>query len=157
MLLRTWRFITVVLVALGVTLGGAHVLETLPKMHYDAQMYAAVNSTLYRLFGTVGAVIQVGGMLAAAVLVFLVRRRPAFRPTLLGALALGLSLVAPVNAEWLRVTASAPASAPQLYLQLRDRWEYGHVAAFAAFTGFCLLVASLLIEAPADHPQRRGG
>jgi hypothetical protein len=159
-MLRTCRFITLVLTALGLTLGAAHVLELPPKMRYDAEMYAAVTSTLYQLFGSVGAVIQIGATLAAGVLTVLVRGRPAFRLTFLGALGLVLSLVlwgaivAPVNAEWLRAMESAPASVPEVYLRLRPRWEYGHVAAFAAwFTGFALLVLSVLIEKPADRPR----
>jgi hypothetical protein len=146
-MLRVWRFMTLLLAALGLTLGAAHVLELPPKMQYDAEMYAAVTSTLYRLFGSVGAVIQIGAILAAVTLTFLVRGQPGFRLTLLGTLGLVLSLVlwgalvAPVNAEWLRVMESAPESIPEAYLRLRPRWEYGHVAAFAAWlTGFGLLV-----------------
>ncbi len=159
-MLRTSRFITLLLAALGLTLGAAHVLELPPKMQYDAQMYAAVTSTLYQLFGSVGAVIQIGATLAAAVLAFLVRGRTAFRLTLFGTLGLLLSLVlwgalvAPVNAEWLRVMESAPESVPEAYLRLRSRWEYGHVAAFAAWlTGFGLLVLSVLTETPADRSR----
>lgn len=157
-MLRTCRFITLLLAALGLTLGAAHVLELPPKMQYDAEMYAAVNSTLYQLFGSVGAIVQIGTILAAIVLTILVRGRPAFRLTLLGTLSLMLSLVvwaavvAPVNAEWLRVMESAPASVPEVYQQLRPRWEYGHVAAFVAWTtGFSLLVLSVLVETPADR------
>ncbi|WP_174626719.1 DUF1772 domain-containing protein [Candidatus Methylobacter favarea] len=147
------RFITLVLVALGLTMGTAHLLELPPKMQYDAVMYAAVTSTLYRLFGSVGAFIQVASILAVAILAFLVRFRPAFRLTLFATLSLIFSLilwfalVAPVNAEWLQVIESTPEFVPKAYLQLRDRWEYGHVAAFIAwFCGFCLLVLSVLIE-----------
>lgn len=159
-MLRTCRFITLMLAALGLTLGATHVLELPAKMQYDAEMYAAVTSTLYLLFGSVGAVIQIGAILAAAGLTLVVRGRPAFRLTLLGTLGLVLSLVlwgvlvAPVNAEWLRVMESAPLSVPEAYLQLRPRWEYGHVAAFVAwFTGFSLLMLSILIETPADQSR----
>lgn len=157
-MLRTFRFITLVLAGLGLTLGAAHALELPPKMRYDPEMYAAVTSTLYPLFGSVGAIIQLGAVLAAIVLTILVRGRPAFRLTLLGTLGLVLSLVlwgalvAPVNAEWLRVIESAPALVPEAYLRLRPRWEYGHVAAFAAWlTAFVLLVRSALIETPANR------
>lgn len=157
MSLRIWRFATLVLVALGLTLGAAHVLELPPKMAYDGEMYAAVNSTLYRLFGTVGAVVQVSSIAAAAALAFRVRRRPSFRLTAAGALALTVSLglwfalVAPVNAEWLRVMESSPHAVPEAYLRWRDRWEYGHVAAFTAWlVGFCALVLSVLRETPAE-------
>jgi hypothetical protein len=36
-----------------------------------------------------------------------------------------------------------------LYVQLRGRWEWGHVAAFAAwFCGVSLLLISVLVEMP---------
>jgi hypothetical protein len=154
-MLRAWRFITLLLAALGLTLGAAHALELPPKMQYDAEMYAAVTRTLYLLFGSVGAVVQIGAVLAAAVLTVWVRGRPVFRLTLLGTLGLVLSLllwaalVAPVNAEWARVIASAPESVPAAYLRLRARWEYGHLAAFAAWlVGYSLLLLSVLRRFP---------
>ncbi len=157
-MLRAWRFTTLLLAALGLTLGAAHALELPPKMQYDAEMYTAVTSTLYRLFGSVGGVIQMGAMLAAVVLTFTVRGSPAFRLTLLGALGLVVSLVlwgalvAPVNAEWLRIMESAPESVAEAYLRLRPRWEYGHVAAFAAWlVGFGLLLLSVVSETPAKR------
>jgi hypothetical protein len=155
--LRTWRFITLLLASLGMTLGAAHVLELPPKMQYSAELYMAVTSTLYRLFGSVGAAIQVSATLAAVVLAFLVRGRPTFRWTLCGTLCLILSLVLwfalvqPVNAEWLRALQSAPESAAGVYLRLREQWEYGHVAAFSAwFIGFSLLLLSVIAETPTD-------
>ena len=155
--LRTWRFITLMLAALGMTLGAAHVLELPPKMQYSAELYMAVTSTLYRLFGTVGAVIQVSAVLMAVVLSFLVRGRQAFRWTLYGTLCLVLSLVLwfalvqPVNAEWRQALQSTPEFAAKVYLQLREQWEYGHVAAFIAwFVGVGLLVFSLIVETPMD-------
>ena len=68
MLLRVWRFITLLLAALALTMESAHVLELPQKMRYDAQMYAAVNTTLYRYFAMVGGVYQVGSIVAAAVI-----------------------------------------------------------------------------------------
>ncbi len=162
-MVRTWRFATLILAALGLTLGAAHVLELPPKMKYDAQMYAAVTSTLYLLFGSVGAAIQVGAILAAVVLTYSVRGTRSFRQTLLGTLGLVLSLVlwfalvAPVNSEWSRVIHSAPASVPEVYLRLRPRWEWGHVAAFAAWLiGFTLLLLSVVAETPPDRRPPSG-
>jgi hypothetical protein len=161
-MLQTCRFLTLVLAALGLAPGVAHILELPPKMHYEAQMYAAVTSTLYRLFGSVGAAFQLGAILMAAALTFLVRRRPAFRLTLFGTLGLVLSLglwaalVAPVNARWFEVIQSAPAAVPAAYLRLRPRWEYGHVVACAAwFTGFSLLVLSVVRETSVHHSGDR--
>lgn len=153
-MLAFWRFLTLLLSALGLTLGAAHALELPPKMGYDAQLYAAVTSSLYQLFGSVGAVVQVGSILSAAILTVLVRRRPAFRLTLLGTLCLAVSLVlwtilvAPVNAEWLQVMQTAPHAVPEAYVRLRPRWEYGHLAAFAAWlAGYALLLLSVLTTA----------
>jgi hypothetical protein len=158
MFLRTWRFLTLILAALGMTLGAAHVLELPPKMQYGAELYMAVTSTLYRLFGTVGAAIQVSAILTASVLTFLVHGRRAFRWTLCGTLCLVFSLglwfalVQPVNTAWLQVLQSTPESAAEVYLQRREQWEYGHVAAFIAwFVGVGLLVLSVIIETPTDR------
>jgi hypothetical protein len=87
-------------------------------MQYDAEMYAAVTSTLYRLFGLAGGPLQVASVFAALILSYLVIGRSLFRLTLFGTLGLVLSLalwfalVAPVNAEWLQVIESAPQSVP---------------------------------------------
>jgi hypothetical protein len=155
MFLQAWRFLTLLLAALGLTMGAAHVLELPPKMGYDAQLYTAVTSTLYRLFGLVGSIFQVGSILTAVVLAWLVRGRRSFRLTVAGALALVVSLglwaaiVQPVNAEWGHILRADPGAAPAAYLRLRDRWEYGHVAAVAAWLiGFGCLVLSVLTEIP---------
>src|SRR5262245_18051340 len=153
------RFVALLLAALGLVPGGAHLLELPVKMGYEPALYAQVTSTLYRLFGFGGGLIQVSAALAAAVLSLHTRGDTSFRSTVLGAAMLALTLVlwgalvAPVNAEWARVIESSPASVPEAYAQLRPRWEYGHVAAFAAWlAGFGLLVASSLA-----HPKARSG
>jgi hypothetical protein len=51
-LLRGCRFVTLLLTALALTMTSAHVLE----MHYEAELYSAVNTTLYRYFAVVGGV-----------------------------------------------------------------------------------------------------
>lgn len=162
-MLRTGRFAMLLLGALGLALGAAHVLEWVPKMGYDAEMYMAVNRTLYRFFGYVGAGIQLGAILMAMVITFLVRHRPVFRLTFFGTLGLVSSLVlwavlvAPVNAERLEVLTTAPDAAPEAYLRLRSRWEYGHVAAFLAWLlGFGLLLLSVLAETPTGQGPQHG-
>ena len=60
-------------------------------------------------------------------------------------------LVAPVNSKIAQAIGSAPESIPALWMQLRDRWEYGHVVGFVlTLTGFGFLVISLLAEIPKD-------
>lgn len=160
MLLRVWRFATVMLAGLTLTMTSAHVLELPQKMQYDAQMYSAVNTTLYRYFAVVGGAYTVSSILAAFVLAFLLRRRrQPFRLTLAGAICLLLAfgswliLVAPANNEIAQALATAPENVPLLWMQLRERWEYGHALGFIiTLTGFGLLVFSLLIEIP-EHPS----
>jgi hypothetical protein len=156
MSLTVWRFATLMLAALSLTMESAHVLELPQKMQYEAQMYAAVNGSLYRYFAIVGGVYQIGSIVAASVLAWLVRnRRPAFRWTLAGAsslvLAFGiwLAVVAPVNAEVGEALRSAPQAVPALWMELRQRWEYGHAAGFVVqLAGLAALVVSLLDETP---------
>src|SRR5262245_14382483 len=131
MSLRTWHFITLLLAALALTMESAHVLEMPQKMQYDAQMYAAVNTTLYRYFAVVGGIYQIGSIMAAVMLAFLVRtHRPSFGWTAGGALSLvlafgiWLAIVAPVNSVVAEALRSAPNSVPALWMDLRLRWEY---------------------------------
>ena len=121
-------FLVLLLAALGLTPGAAHVLELPAKLAYSPELYAAVTSSLYGLFGTLGAVIQLGALLAAAALCYQSRQRTSFRLTLWGTLALGASLllwaaiVAPVNAQWLQVIHSHSEPLPEAYARLRNRW-----------------------------------
>lgn len=150
-MLRTWQLVTLLLAALGLSLGAAHALEMPAKLAYDGALYATVNRTLYRLYGTAGALVQVGAALAAVAMTGMMRRRPGFGAALAGTLGLWLSLalwgaiVAPVNAEWGRVIETDPTGVPAAYLRLRLRWEIGHLAAFAVWLGgYVLLLHSAL-------------
>jgi hypothetical protein len=159
MFLTAWRFITILLAALALTMESAHVLELPQKMKYDAHMYAAVNITLYRYFAIVGGMYQVGSIVAAAVLAFTVRKRwPSFGWTLAGALCLllafgiWLAVVTPVNREVTEALRSSPESIPVVWMRLRNRWEYGHAAGFVVqLVGLCALVLSVLVEIPPDR------
>lgn len=141
------------LAALGLAPGAAHVLELPVKMQYSPELYTAVTSTMYAFFGSVGGAVQVAAVVFAGWRAWLVRGTRIFRLTLLGFLLLALSLilwgvlVAPVNAEWGDALDAAPRSVPAVYAKLRPRWEYGHVAAFAAWlAGYCALQLSVLRE-----------
>jgi hypothetical protein len=157
-MLAFWRFLTIVLSALALTMTSAHVLELPQKMTYSAEMYAAVNTTLYRYFAIVGGSYQLGSIASAIVLTILVRRRSGiFRWALAGAGLLiaafvsWLILVLPVNREVAAAIEAAPETVPSLWLQLRDRWEYGHATGFVLhLAGFCALVISAVRD-----PQRR--
>ena len=113
------------------------VLELPQKMQYGPALYSAVNTTLYRYFAIVGGAYQLTSTVAAGVLAFLIRRHvPAFEWTLFAAVCLGLAfiswilLVSPVNSQIASALGRAPQSVPGLWMQLRDRWEYGHATGF---------------------------
>lgn len=155
-MLRIWRFITIVLVALALTMTSAHVLELPQKMQYEAELYSAVNTTMYRYFAIVGGVYSMGSIVAAGVLAFLVRNhRSAFWWAIAGVVLLvlwfvsWLALVAPVNNQVAAALQSAPESVPGLWMRLRERWEYGHAIGFLIqLLGFFALVISVVIETP---------
>jgi hypothetical protein len=160
MSLQTWRFLTLLLAGFGLTMGAAHILEMAPKLGYDAELYSAVNTTMYRYFGIAGAVVTIGGILSAGVLAYRLRRRPSFSLALAGALALLLSfglwllVVAPVNGEVASALRSAPETVPEVWMRLRYRWEYGHLAASLAWiTGFIMLLLSVLREIPVEAAE----
>ncbi|HEU6451531.1 MAG TPA: hypothetical protein VFT57_08945 [Gemmatimonadaceae bacterium] len=156
--LRVWWLVTLLLTALGLVMGGAHVLEHPVRMHYDPELYFRVTSTMYRYFGIIGGSIQVLALVAAVLLAWRTRRRPGFGWTLAGTLLLALSLllwflrVQPVNEAWLEAMRAHPDSVVETYARLRGRWEWGHVMAFVAWLlGFCLLLYSALRQAGSDQ------
>ena len=94
MLIRSWRFVTILLVALLLGLSFAHVLELPAKMQYDAALYVTLQKTLYVAWGppNVGGILEPAAILATVSLAFLLRqRRPAFWLTLGAGVALLLA------------------------------------------------------------------
>ena len=67
MILKIWRLITLILVALFMGLEFAHTLELPAKMQYDGALYVTIQNSLYQYFGAPGpgAWITVGAVLAA--------------------------------------------------------------------------------------------
>jgi hypothetical protein len=166
--LRVWRFATLILVALSLGASFGHTLELPAKLQWDGPLYVAVQNEapgLYVMFGTVGAVIEVGAILAAASLAYLVRaRQPAFRLSLVGAGLLLLALIswavfiAPANSV---MSAWTPDTVPADWTYWRNRWEYSHAVNFVLkVAGFGALLASVLAEttpsaASTDTPGSR--
>jgi hypothetical protein len=154
MLLRAWRFVTLLLAALALSLTSAHVLEMPQKLAYPPELYAAVNTTLYRYFAIVGGVYSIGAILAAGGLVLVLRGRPQARRWaaagtlfLLLWLASWLAIVVPVNAEVATALADAPERVPAIWIEHRVRWEWGHALGFAfKLLAFCALVISVLVD-----------
>ncbi len=155
MQVRTWRLITIMFTALSMGMAFSHLLELPAKMTYDAALWLTVQHTLYGAFGLIGAVIEVGAVLTAAILAILVRQRqPSFGWTLLGALCLVAAHVAwwiwlaPVNDVIAQLTTP---TLPAGWENLRNQWEYTHaVRAILQIIALGAMVFSILVEEPAD-------
>jgi hypothetical protein len=155
MFVKTWRLITIMFTALSMGMALCHLLEMPAKMTYEGALWLTLLHTLYGAFGTIGAFIEVGAVVTAVLLAFLVRqRRSAFGWTLLGALCLVAAhvawwvWVAPVNATMAPLT---PETLPADWMGLRDQWEYTHAArAVLQIIALGALVFSILVEIPTD-------
>jgi len=159
MILRTWRFLTIILVSLSMAMAFCHLLQLPPRMSYDGAQWVTTQS-LYQLFGTVGALIEVGALLLAIVLLLAVwRRRPAFQWTLFGTVCLLVAhgawwmFIAPVNAE---IATWTPDTIPADWTWWRSQWEYTHAArAILEILGLGALVLSVLVETPRQRLHAR--
>jgi Domain of unknown function (DUF1772) len=159
MLVKSWRFITLMLSALVTGMAFCHALELPAKMQYSASQYIAIQNSLYVAFGppNLGALIELAAPLSAIVLAILVRKRhPAFPLTLV---AIALMLLAfpilffaftePANTV---IRSATPESIPANWEQLRNQWEYSHLARFFChLVAFSALVISVLVETPARY------
>lgn len=154
MLIKTWRFVTVLLVALVTGLAFAHVLERPAKMLYDANLYLTVQKTLYMAWGppNVGGILEPAAIVATIILVFLMpARTPAFWLSLGAATALLLAFplafflfVAPANEAFRAATLTA---IPPTWTELRVSWERGHTIRFALqLAALSLLILSVILE-----------
>jgi hypothetical protein len=140
---------------MGTTFG--HTLEMPAKLRVDDQLWMTFQHTLYPYFAYVGAPIELGSIVTAAVLSFLVRRqRWAFSFALLGTLCVTVAFFV----VWLGFTNAANAetatwtanSIPSDWTQWRRQWEYSHAARFGLhLIGFASLVLSSLFIIPTQH------
>jgi hypothetical protein len=124
-------------------------------MQFSPELYAAVNSKMYRYFELAGAALTVGGIVASAVLMWMVRGRPSLPLTTAGTLCLAVSLILwlalilPVNSHIAELMRLSPDTVPDVWMRLRHRWEYGHVLVFLSWLlGYCFLQLSVLREVP---------
>jgi hypothetical protein len=158
MLIRSWRFLTVLLVALLMGLAFAHVLERPAKMQYDATLYITLQKTLYVAWGppNVGGILEPAAILATISLAFILRKRKRpFWITLSAGAALLLAFpvvfyvfVAPANEVFL---AAPPGSIPANWMEMRQSWETGHtIRLVLQLIALSLLVLSVLLETHDD-------
>lgn len=151
MLLRTWRFVSIYLTAITLSLTFCHLLEMPRKMQYGEALYMAVQHSLYLYFAWIGAFAEVSAVLFLVVLSFLVwKRKLASFLTLLATVCVGAGLavwfavVSPANAQMAQ-WSSVPL--PTNWSDVRRQWELGHAAsAVLDLIGFGSLVASAIFE-----------
>jgi uncharacterized membrane protein len=154
MLIKTLRFVTILLVALLLGLAFAHVLERPAKMLYDAAFYLTIQKTLYVDWGppNIGGILEPAAIFATLLLaIFLRKKKRAFWLTLGAGLALLLAFpivffafVAPANEVFLVAT---PNSIPSNWMESRTSWETGHAIRFVLqLVALSLLLISVFIE-----------
>ena len=151
--LLLWRLLTLLLVALSMALSFCHLMEMPVRLSWEPILWMETTNFggLYYLFGSVGAVIDVAAILAAAILCFLVRRKlPSFYFTVVGAalMAIGLAVwftfVAPMNAI---MATWAPGSIPTEFIPVHNQWEYSHaVIALIKIGGLSAIFISVLAD-----------
>ena len=155
-LVKVWQFGTLVLTALSLGMAFSHALQMPVRMRLDAYSYLGAQS-LYRYYGTIGAVIEPGSVLVAAGLCLIVKKyQPTFALTLTGAICLATALVAwfiftaPMNAEFIRWHSEG--FPPGNWTRFRAQWEYSHFARFGLqLIGYGFLLGSVLVGPAREH------
>jgi hypothetical protein len=162
---RTLQIVTTLLVAIAMALALAHVFELPGKMRLDKDIYKSVQSIYYPGFTIGGAIGEFGGTIALIWLLWLTPKGTAdFRLTivaLLGLIAMQAIywlITQPINRFWVKNVKLNHFSAnlfrfgakrlenphAPIWTDLRDRWEYSHVArAGCAAASFIALLLAL--------------
>lgn len=152
--MRLLQFVAMVLTALALVPGGAHLFALANKINLSESdyfitqsIYRSITQSIYRSWALLGIVL-IGAAIANVALAFLIRaqRAPSIF-ALIGGLCLVATLVIffaftfPANQatnNWTQVPAD--------WQQLRWRWELSHaVNAVITFFAFCSLTISLLL------------
>ena len=151
MILKTAQFFSLLFTALAAGIAFCHALELPNKMALSASTWLQVQKVLYNGFGRVLGPIEYGALVTTLVVLFMVRKRQmAFMLTLsasvliVAGLVIWASFVGPAN---LRVDTAT--SVPLDWMQVRDRWEYGHATRAILFVvGLVALLLSVLFDIP---------
>jgi hypothetical protein len=147
MRLRAVQFLAVVLTALALVPGGAHVFTLLNKIDLGAEQYFIVQN-IYRGWALFGVVL-IGAFIADFALALMLRRRggAAFVLALLGSCGVALTLV--VFFFWTYPANQATANwttIPDHWEQLRRQWEYSHAFnAIMTFLALCSVTLSVVM------------
>lgn len=156
------QIVTLVLLALALTASLAHALEMPGKMRLPEQDYFAIQPIYYPGFTLIGPSEPLGVIALVAVAILWTGSATGFWLTILAAICLAAAhaiywlVTHPVNKIWLANTDLQGAGKSFFgfaqrdpgsddWMELRDRWEYSHVARAAcigvAFICFAAAVA----------------
>ena len=138
MLTKASQFLAVILTALALLPGGAHLMALSAKIGMPEQPYFVVQQ-IYRGWAWAGAVIFLA--IFANVLAALLTRHSRRKWELFGAAGLLIAVTLAVFFTWTYPANQATGnwtSTPENWEQLRTQWEYSH-AANAAITFMALL------------------
>jgi hypothetical protein len=167
-MLHVVQVLAVLLVSVTMALALAHALEFPGKMRLAKEQYLAVQQIYYPGFAVGGAAEPLSVLITLALLLLMSRGSSAFWLTA-GAFVLLLAMHAaywllthPVNNFWLKdvelrgagagffsfdLFNRARKSGPGDWTQLRDRWEYSHVArAGLGLAALTLLVSAVVVS-----------
>jgi hypothetical protein len=138
-------FLAVVLTALALVPGGAHVLELLNKLGMSGEQYLIVQS-VYRGWWTLGLLL-IAALAANATLAAFVRDQPTSFILALGATFSVVAALA-IFFVWTYPVNQATANWSQLpfnWRELRSQWEFSHVASAAVMLlALCCSVLSVV-------------
>ena len=155
---RVWRFVTILLSAVALSAGLAHLTELPGKLALDGKTYATLHRTVYLAFGLTAVWVETLALVGAVGLAWRLRDRgTAFRLTAAAtacqflAVLLFVAVVLPASRA---MDGWSPDALPANWAAWRARWEYGHaVRAVLLLAGFAALVWSVVRETtPADMP-----
>ncbi|EIE01058.1 hypothetical protein [Leptospira licerasiae] len=143
------RFFALILAALTLGMRFAHVMEAAPKLHWEAELYFQVQTSLYKYFAILGPVVQIGSILLIFTIAYLSKGTKSFRYTILSAFSFIFSLgvwflfVAPAASQIKEWTVTH--TIPEHWNSIRSAWQFGQVGAFSFdFIAFCLLASSVV-------------
>lgn len=150
---RNLTFSAILLAALAMGMHFAHVLELAPKLEWDIVLYLPVQTSLYKLFGSIGPVLEVGALIVISLLAY--RLRGQGRIFNLTAFSAGMILLALIT--WVLFVLPANGHITQWQVDVfpddwtrwRDQWQFGQAGIFFLhLIGFSALISSAIGEIP---------
>ena len=160
MIVKSWRFITILLVSLTMAMSVSHLLQLPARFNVEPSLWVTLQAFNLPFSPLIGIILEGCAWVATVVLAFLIRqRRPAYRWTVVAMMAMMAAQVAwwllifPAN---LAIETWTPTTMPIEWTRVRDQWEYTHVVrAVLHILSLSALVLSLLVETPATDLGRR--